>query len=91
MKNKNHQLPHLLDYEEVVLSIVSPAWVNALKQNGRFSSMHEAHSVIQEEFEELWTEIKKKPQDRSKAALREEASQLAAVVIEFIREFTSEN
>jgi NTP pyrophosphatase (non-canonical NTP hydrolase) len=49
-----------------------------------FHSPHEGISVIKEEYEELWDEIKKKPAKRSKKRMREEAVQLAAMAIRFI-------
>ena len=53
---------------------------------GGFNSMHEGHSVIQEEFDELWDEIKcGKNMDVDN--LKVEATQLAAVVIRFIYDF----
>jgi len=50
-------------------------------------SAHEAHSVLREEFEELWDEVKKggsTPRDFEK--MRKEAIQVAAMGLRFVRD-----
>ena len=49
---------------------------------GQLSSGHEGYGVIKEELDELWDEIKVKPQDKYR--MRDEATQLAAMAIRFI-------
>lgn len=55
---------------------------------GPFKSCHEGKSIIEEEFDELWDEIKMKK--RNKKAMREEATQLAAMAIRFIYDLCTE-
>ena len=47
-----------------------------------FNSMHEGYSVILEELDELWDEIKTKPRDS--AAVRAEAIQVGAMALRFL-------
>jgi hypothetical protein len=58
----------------------------AMVAHKSFNSPHEGHSVIEEEFDELWDEIKVRNQSVSR--MREEAVQLAAMAIRFIVELT---
>ena len=48
------------------------------------NSAHEGHSVIREEFDELWDEVKRNPVHP--AAMEKEAVQLGAMVIRFLTE-----
>ena len=55
------------------------------KYQKHFNSTHEGFAVLKEEVDELWDEVKSNaPKDR----LREEAIQVAAMVIRFIQELT---
>jgi len=60
----------------------------ATKLHGRGSgSPHESHSVLREEFEELWDEVKKGGSTpRDYAAMRKEAIQVAAMGLRFVRD-----
>ena len=49
-----------------------------------FNSAHEGYAVLLEEIDELWEEIKQKEKDHP--AIREEAIQVAAMAIRFIRD-----
>jgi len=51
-------------------------------------SPHQGWALLYEELDELWEEIRKKNKDRDKKAMREEAVQLAALAIRFIRDLT---
>jgi len=56
-----------------------------------FHTPHEAHSVIEEEFDEFWDEVKKYnlPKGRdTRPAMREELIQLAAMAMRAILEIT---
>ena len=50
-----------------------------MKKHGGILSLHEGHSLLREEFEEFWDEVKLKPKNRSASRLRGELIQLAAV------------
>lgn len=52
------------------------------------NSYHEGYSVILEEEQKLWDEIKKKPSVRDKERLRKEAVQLAAMTLRFLVDLT---
>ena len=56
-----------------------------INEFGHFASAHEGHSVLEEEYEELWKEIKKKTPDP--IAIRKEAIQVAAVALRIAVQF----
>ena len=62
------------------LEAVEDEVLRATAIHGPMRSAHEGHSIIQEEFEEMWDEIKKN--DLTKA--REECVQLAAMAVRFL-------
>jgi len=47
-----------------------------------FRSRHEGYAIIREELDELWMEIKRKPQNED--AIEKEAVQLSAMALRFI-------
>jgi len=53
-----------------------------------FRNYHEGISVIREEFEELWDEIKMNPKYRKEHKIKKEATQLGAMVLAFLTELT---
>lgn len=68
--------------EDQIISRVYGELMRAVMLHGPMHSYHEGHSVIEEEFEELWDEIKVKRPDNAK--LVEEAIQLAAMACRFV-------
>lgn len=50
-----------------------------MKKYGGVVSLHEGHSLLREEFEEFWDEVKLKPKNRKPKRIRQELIQLAAV------------
>ena len=65
--------------EEKWISVIVKEYVGATEKNGPFNSLHEGYAVLLEEVDELWEEVKKKKVNRSKAAIAEECSQIAAM------------
>ncbi len=59
---------------------------SAMRKFPPFNSPHEGYAVILEELDELWDEVKKNPPH--KGAMREEATQVAAMAIRFMLECT---
>lgn len=57
---------------------------NAERQHGKMSSFHHGESVIREEYEELWEQVKKRAADRDKDNMRRECIQIAASALHFI-------
>ena len=51
-----------------------------------FNSAHEGFAVLLEEVDELWDEVKKKPSQRDLRAMREEATQVAAMALRFLED-----
>lgn len=74
----------------VIADIVSEVQRAKALHPGEFHSAHEAHSVIEEEYDELWDEVKKKHGGRD-AAARTEAIQLAAMAVRYAVEICNED
>lgn len=72
------------DMIERVLMDARAELSQAIRTHGPMRSAHEGHSVILEELDELWDEIKKKRSERSDRALRIEAIQVAAMALRFV-------
>lgn len=79
-ETKNEGRPLL--YTEIMAS-VQKELLSAEDKFGPFNTPHEGYAVILEELDELWDEIKRK--DRTLSAMREEAIQVAAMAIRFIK------
>lgn len=58
----------------------------AQQQHAPMHSTHEAYSVILEELEEFWLEVKKKTRERDPAKMRAELTQLAAMAARAVEE-----
>lgn len=59
--------------------LVAVELAQARTEHAPSTSLHHYHSVLQEELDEFWEEVKKKPKVRSKLRLREELLQIAAM------------
>jgi len=68
--------------EEKILKEILQEYKQATKKFGKFNSTHEGHSVIEEEFDELWDEIKANTNPMGN--MRKEAIQLTAMGLRFI-------
>lgn len=68
--------------KERALRLVNGEVCRATKKHGPMASHHEGYSVILEELDELWDEIKKQTKDVD--AIRKEAIQVAAMGIRFL-------
>lgn len=51
----------------------------AMRLHGPMNSAHEAYAVILEEVDELWEEVRKKRDARSRLKMRSELIQIAAM------------
>lgn len=67
-----------------VLALVADEVTRTSEHHDEFNSAHEGYAVLAEEVDELWDEIKKRPETRSNAALRKEAIQVAAMAVRLI-------
>ena len=57
---------------------------------GPFHSAHEGHSVLREEFEELWDEVKVAQPRRDIEKMKHEALQTAAMAVRFVIDVCNE-
>lgn len=75
---------------EKALALVVAEHERAVLKFGAFASPHEGKAVIEEEFDELWLEIKhnKRLPDEYRAAMRKEAVQLSAMALRFLVDLT---
>lgn len=69
---------------EKALQLVACEVTQASAKFAAFNSVHEGYAVILEELDELWQEIKKQKEARSKLALRREAIHVAAMAVRFL-------
>lgn len=51
-------------------------------------SAHEGYAILKEEVDELWDEVKEQHGVRDQARMRDEAKQIAAMAIRFMRDLT---
>lgn len=75
-----------LEFEE--LAEVEDELRSATAKYGPMASPHEGYAVILEELDELWEEVRKRPDRRDPARMREEAVQVAAMAVRFMRDCT---
>ena len=76
-------MPGLLPRLERVLRDVSDEVITATQMHRPFNSRHEGYSVILEELDELWTDIKA----NNHGPDRKEAIQVAAMAIRYVLDF----
>lgn len=67
-----------------IMYAVQKEYDRATLTYGRFNSAHEGFAVMLEEVDELWDEVKKKTNKRSKTAMRNECIQIAAMALRYI-------
>jgi len=60
-------------------AMVAEEIASARRQHKPINSTHEGYSVILEELDEFWQEVKKKSRDRDRAAMLRELVQLGAM------------
>lgn len=63
----------------MVLNIVAEELSRACKLHNGMNSAHEAYSVILEELDEFWEEVRKKREYRSAETMKKELVQIAAM------------
>lgn len=56
----------------------------------KFNSAHEGFSILKEEVDELWDEVKVNQKNRNLLTMRKEAIQIAAMAIRFATEVCDE-
>ena len=68
----------------VILTLVGAEVIRAQQKFPPYHSAHEGSSIIREEFEELWDEVKNNKAEGAAARQMQEALQVAATAIRFI-------
>lgn len=61
---------------------------DAQARHSTMRSMHQGYAVLLEEVDELWTEIKKKEDQRHYLRVRQEAAQIAATALRIMIDLT---
>lgn len=56
----------------------------------KFHSPHEGYAIVKEEVDELWDEVKKQYDRRSRQRMRKEAIQVAAMALRFVNDLCDE-
>lgn len=90
MENKKQIIENKYLSSVSIIELVHKELLKATEKFDSFNSAHEAYSVILEELDELWEEIKKKKENRSKEKLRKEAIQVAAMAVRFVLDVCNE-
>lgn len=67
---------------EVAISLVNQEYNRAVDLHGKFHDAHHGYSVLLEEVDELWAEVKRKP--RSAERMQKEAVHVVAMAIRFL-------
>lgn len=66
------------------LSDVENEVAAARLRHAPMQSVHEAYAVLLEEVDEFWAEVKKKREQRDRAKMRDELTQVAAMAVRAI-------
>lgn len=69
---------------DVALQMVASEVARISEKFALYHSAHEGYAVMQEEMDELWTEVKKRAGARSATALRIEAIHVAVTAVRFL-------
>jgi len=69
-----------------LLALVEAEFRRASSKNEAFHSCHEGYSILAEEVDELWDEVKKKTKMRSTKLMRSECKQIAAMAVRFMHD-----
>ena len=72
-----------------ILQAVSAELERACMKFVPFTSAHEGYAILLEEVDELWDEIKKQYDVRTKERMAKEAIQIAAMAIRFVQDICS--
>lgn len=81
----------LADIMGILSFKVCPELRSAIKKYPKFNSPHEGYSILLEEVDELWEEVKIKQGKRDPEKLEKEAIQVAAMAIRFILDCTGDS
>lgn len=76
---------------DTILRLVHSEVVRASAKFGTIASAHEGASIVREEFDELWDEIKANKVAGSKERQMREAIQLAAMAVRFLHDLSTED
>ncbi len=68
----------------ILLGKITGEFKRANAKYPRFASRHEGYAILKEEVDELWEEIKRKPEATDMNKVKEEAIQVAAMALRFL-------
>ena len=69
-----------------ILEMVEAEFRRASAKNEAFHSCHEGYSILAEEVDELWDEVKKKTKLRSTRLMQNECKQIAAMAVRYMHD-----
>jgi hypothetical protein len=67
-----------------IVNAVEDELARACAKYPKFTSAHEGYAILLEEVDELWDEVKKRPDVRDRERMRAEAIQIASTAMRFI-------
>ena len=70
--------------EEQAVELVRNELALARQKFGPFHSAHEGYAILLEEVDELWAEVKRRPEDVDVVRMAREAVQVAAMAVRFL-------